>query len=51
MKQPLRPAERLSHFLQIEDETARGVAANKIVLRGLGLLAGRILAMRVGAGQ
>src|SRR5260370_1132825 len=40
MKQRLRPAERLSHVLQIENETAGGVAANKIVFHGQGLLCG-----------
>jgi hypothetical protein len=40
MKQRLRPTERLSHILQIENETARGVAANKIVFHGQGLLCG-----------
>jgi hypothetical protein len=37
MKQRLCPAERLSHLLQIKDETARGVATNKKVFHGPGL--------------
>jgi len=40
MKQRLRPTERLSHFLQIEDETARGVAANQKMFHGWGSFGG-----------
>jgi hypothetical protein len=47
MKQRLRNTVRISHFLQIEDETASGVAANKIVFHVLGLLVERMLATSV----
>ena len=40
MKQRLRNAVRISHFRQIEDKTTGGVAANKIMFHGLGLLCG-----------
>ena len=38
LEQQLRAAERLSYFRQIENETAKGVAANKEMFHGLGLL-------------
>jgi hypothetical protein len=38
MKQRHVPAEWLSDFLQVEDETARRVAANEEMFHGLNLL-------------
>jgi hypothetical protein len=38
LKQRHVPAEWLANFLQIEDETARGVAANEEMFHGLSLL-------------
>jgi len=38
LKQRFRATKWLSYFLHIEDETARGIAANKEILHGQGLL-------------
>ena len=38
LKQRHVPAEGLANFLQVEDETARGVAANEEMFHGLSLL-------------
>ena len=43
-EQQVRPMERLSQLLQIEDETAKGVAANEEVFHGKGSFARRIWA-------